>query len=191
VVRAQKSATSEYPSVVLTAEDYHGESIDTVSVKNVGAFAGKVAAAVKKDKSAVKPVEIGELIGVIYTKRGKVRQPVTRILDLLCLETVVAGRKYRFELRSEEGSREKDKPYLYAVVDGVRFAGAGPEAEPEEKQPEGQGGEEVQQESKKDNEAKGQPKEAAEAKPEEKSKEKPEKDDDLDLDLDKLDDLLK
>lgn len=166
VVRAQKSATEEYPSIVLTAEDYDGEGIDTVSMKNVETFAGKVAATAKKEKSAVKPVKIGRFVGVVYTKRAKVRQPVTRILDLLLLETVVDGRKYRFELRSEEGSREKDQPYLYAVAEGTRFAGAKGDSE------------------------KGQEDDAKE-RPKAKPKEKPKKEGGLELDLDKLDDLLK
>lgn len=203
VVRAQKSATEEYPSVVLTAEDYDGEGIDTVSMKNVETFAGKVAAAAKKDKSAVKPVEIGRCVGVVYTKRAKVRQPVTRILDLLLLETVVDGRKYRFELRSEEGSREKDQPYLYAVAEGIRFAGTGLEVQAEQKQPKEESEEEVRKEPKKDDEAEGkteegpkeepekEPQEKPKAKPDEKAKEKPKKEGGLDLDLDKLDDLLK
>ncbi|MFH1924303.1 MAG: hypothetical protein ABIP48_31000 [Planctomycetota bacterium] len=182
VVRAQKSATEAYPSVVLTAEDYDGEGIDTVSMKNVETFAGKVAAAAKKDKSAVKPVEIGRFVGVVYTKRAKVRQPVTRILDLVCLETVVNGRKYRFELRSEEGSREKDQPYLYAVAKGIRFAGTGLEVQAEQKQPKEESEEEPKEE----------PQEKPKAKPDEKAKEKPKKKEGgLELDLDKLDDLLK
>ena len=162
IARAQKSATAEYPSIVLTAEDYENESLVNVSAKNVAKFAGQVAAAVKKDKSAVKPVEIGKFVGVAYAKRAKVRRPVTRILEVLYLETVVAGRKYRFELRSEEGSLEKDEPYLHAVVNGVRFAKAGAEEEP--------GGMELKDEGKQE------------------TQEEPAKGD---LDLDKLDDLLK
>ncbi len=204
VVRVQKSDKDKYPSVTVTAEEYDDQGIQNVSEGNVNEFAAQVADAVNKDKSAVQPRKIGDFVGVAYAKRAKIRQPVTRILDVLYLETVVAGRKYRFELRSEEGSLDKDRPYLYAVVSGARFLQAdsepkqepAPEPEPEPKEKpakDAEPDEPDQQEPKPEPKQKPEeePKEEAGEKPKEEAKEKPDKDDSLELDLDKLDELIK
>jgi hypothetical protein len=181
VVRVQKSNQEKYPSVTVTAEDYDGQGISDVSEENVEKFAAQVAEAVGKKASSVKPTRIGDLVCVEYAKRGKVGPP-TRILDLLYLETVVAGRKFRFELRSEEGSLEEDRPYLYAVVNGARFLEAASQpkqqespqaqAEPEEKQAED------------DQPDKQPPKPEPEETPEKKADEKADQEDGLELDPD-------
>ncbi|HUT89980.1 MAG TPA: hypothetical protein VMY37_10805 [Thermoguttaceae bacterium] len=193
VVRVRKSAKENYPSIVVTAED--SEGIANVTAENVKEFAGQVAAAVEKDKSAVKPM-IGKFVGVAYRKRAKVRKPVTRILEVLYLETAVAGRKYRIELRCEEGSLEKSQPYLFAVVEGIRFLEAGPDEKPEET---AATKEEPEEEPQKDKEgapeakqgAKQEPKAGPKAEPKEKAKKKAKEEGGLELDLDKLDKLLK
>jgi hypothetical protein len=118
VVRMDESGQDRYPRIIVTAEEYEG--IANVSEANVAEFADQVAAA-RKVKSGVKPIEIGRFVGVAYAKRGKVSKPVTRILQVLYLETVVAGRKYRFELRCEDGELEAKQPYLFSVVRGTRF----------------------------------------------------------------------
>ena len=203
VVRVQKSYKEKYPSVTITAEDCEDQSVQNVSEDNVKQFAAQVADAVNKDKSTVQPRRIGDFVGVAYAKRAKIRQPVTRILDVLYLETVVAGRKYRFELRSEEGSLDKDRPYLYAVVNGARFleaapqptqeelpqAEAEPKQEPDKQSPKPEPEEPPAETAKQKPEEKAE--EEAEEKTAEKAKEKPGKDDGLELDLDKLDELIK
>jgi hypothetical protein len=188
VLRVQKDMKSNYPSIIITAEDYDAADIVDVSGDNVRRFGDRVAAALKKERSAVRTVEVGGFVGVGYGKRGKVSTPVTTILELACLETVVAGRKYRIELRSEEGSLEEDEPYLLALAGGIRFLQA--ESHDESKEPA-------------DAQTKGKPKTQPEepqaekpaeeeAKPEVKEEPAgpPKKDDGLKLDLDKLDKIL-
>ncbi len=193
VVRVQKSAGVTYPTIIITAEDYDGEGISNVSDDNVEQFAARIAAAANKDRSAVRPVRIGEFVGVTYPKRGRVRTPVTMILELICMETVVAGRKYHIELRSEDGSLENDQPYLFALVGGIRFLQRGRE-EPGEATEEGARAE-PQKPGKPKGEATEKPKSEAKgkAKPEAKKEaQKPsKKSDDLELDLDQLEELLK
>jgi hypothetical protein len=177
IARIQKSPVSKYPSIIVTAEDYQGRGIDRVSEKNVEEFADQVAAARGKDRSEVQPVEIGSFVGVAYRKRGKEAGSVSRIVDMLFLDTVVSGRKYSTHLRSEQGSLAKDQPYLYAVVAGMKFREAESQPLPKEK-PE----EDKQPKSK----AKKDSKEISKGKPKVQPKEKPKKDEKLELDLDKL-----
>jgi hypothetical protein len=192
IVRVQKSAKEKYPSVTVTAEDYEDQGIQNVSEENVKQFAAQVADAVNKDKSAVQPRRIGGFVGVAYAKRAKIRQPVTRILDVLYLETVVGGRKYRFELRSEEGSLDTDRPYLYAVANGTRFLEAASEAKHEPAPaPEPEAKEKPAKDAEPDQPDQQGPEPKAEQKPGEKAKEKPGEDESPELDLDKLDELIK
>ena len=201
VVRVQKSAKENFPSIVVTAED--SEGIANTSAENVKEFAGRVAAAVKKDKSAVTPMEIGKFVGVAYRKRAKVKKPVTRILEVLYLETVVAGRKYRIELRCEEGSLEESQPYLFAAVKGIKFLEKGADEKPRETAEKQEEPEEEPQKDKpqKDKEGAGEAKQGAKQEPKagpkaepkekEKAKKKAKEEGGLELDLDKLDKLLK
>jgi hypothetical protein len=196
VVRVQKSVRDTYPSVIVTAEDYDGQGVRDVSEANVKEFAAQVAEAVGKKASAVQPRKIGGFVGAAYAKRAKVRQPVTRILDVLYLETVVAGRKYRFELRSEEGSLDEDRPYLYAFVGGTRFLGATSQPEEEaspqpETKPEKQDSQEQAPDQPKRPGPKPDTEEELEQKPKPEATEKTDEDDGVELDLDKLDELIK
>jgi hypothetical protein len=196
VVRVQKSVRDSYPSMIVTAEDRGGQGVRDVSEENVRQFAAQVAEAVNKKASAVQPRKIGSFVGVAYAKRAKVRQPVTRILDVLYLETVVAGRKYRFELRSEEGSLDEDRPYLYAFVGGTRFLDAtSPPEEEAPPQPETEPEKEDTQDQVPDQAKRAGPKPDTEQQPEQKAKpeaaEKTDEDDGVELDLDKLDELIK
>lgn len=183
LVRAQKSARESYPSIVVTAEDFEG--IADVSTENVKEFAGQVAAAVGKDESAVTPMEFGQFVGVAYRKRAKVRKPVTRILEVLYLETVVAGRKYRLEVRCEQGTLEESQPYLFAVAKGIKFRDQGADERPRKTV------EEPREPEKEPAEAKEKPKEAPKQAPKAQPKEKAKEEGGLELDLDKLDKLLK
>jgi hypothetical protein len=196
VVRVQKSVRDTYPSVIVTAEDYGGQGVRDVAEENVRDFAAQVAEAVGKKASAVQPRKIGSFMGAAYAKRAKVRQPVTRILDVLYLETVVSGRKYRFELRSEEGSLDKDRPYLYAFVGGTRFLEAtSPPEEEASPQPETEPEKEDTKEQAPDQAKRAGPKPETEEKPEQKAKpeaaEETDEDDGVELDSDKLDELIK
>ena len=207
IVRTQKSPSKTYPTIIVTAEDFEG--IADVSRENVKEFAGRVAAAAGKDESALTPMDFGESVWVAYRKRAKVRKPVTRILDVLYLETVVAGRKYRLELRCDEGTLEKSQPYAMAVAKGIKFRARGPGEKPGETA-EMQGGPEKEPSKAKlpagteevgdakpgaKPAPKEKPKQEPEAKPKGKAKEevkkKAKEGEGLELDLDKLDKLLK
>lgn len=172
VVRFQPSETVRYPCVVVTAEDCREGGISTVTRENVGEFAEQVASSLKKERSAVRPFEVGDFVGVAYRKRGKEPHSVSKILELFYLDTVVAGRRYSIHLRSSEGSLETDRPFLYTVVGGIKFAELKASAPPEETK--------VKEDSR----------ERAEEKPAEEVEKKPKKSGG-ELDLDKLDELLK
>jgi hypothetical protein len=149
IVRFTPSSQFSYPSIIVTAEDY--EPVFHVTKQDVDRFAEQIAAALKQDpKTArltqpVRPVEVGPFVGISYQKRGKATYEYKKIvLERLFLETVVAGRKYGFELRTRTGTVEKFRPYLLAVAAGARFLqaetaqspekepGAPPEAKPEQ-----------------------------------------------------------
>jgi len=132
IVRFQRGVREKYPCVIVTAEDYKEEGIFNVSEENVRKFAEQVAAAVKKDKSAVRPIQIGKFVGVAYRKRGKEPKSVSKVIELLYLDTVVAGRKYSIHLRTGAGSLKEGEPYLYAVVNGMEFLKAEREEKPKE-----------------------------------------------------------
>lgn len=186
VLRIQKSAKSKYPSVVITAEEYAGEGIVHVTSENVETFADQMAVALKKDRSDIEPTRIGDFVGIAYRRRGREAKSISRILELLYLDTVVAGRKYSIELRCEDGSLEQDQAYLHAVVKGIRFLES--EAQQGETRPEAEKKQEPEEE------APQTPQKQAEAKPETPKKEpktKLDKEGDIELDLDKLDELLK
>ena len=178
VFRAQKSDQDNYPSILITAEDYDAAGISNVSKENVEQFAARVAEAVGKDKSEVSRIELGTFVGAAYRKRAKVRTPVTRILELLRLETVAAGRKYCLELRSEDGFLKQDQAYLFAVAQGIKFLKAGSpdqsslEDEPSErpKASEAEAGPEDEAKGGSEDEPEEKPKEKPDDKPRDKSK---------------------
>lgn len=134
IARFQQSDESQYPSIIITAEDC--QSIFTVSESNLSEFADQIAA--EQSVAEVKPVTIGRFAGVAYQKRGKEKQSIDRILERLFLETVVAGRKYCIELRTREGSLAEGQPYLFAVANGIRFLGAQPAEGKLQKEPAGE-----------------------------------------------------
>ena len=117
VIRFQADQTSTYPTIIVTAEDF--EQVLDVSKKNVGDF----VKALKKAGTAknVAPIEIGSFAGATYRRKDKAKYDFKMIsVDRLFVETVVAGRKYSFELRAREGSAEKYAPDLYAVARGIK-----------------------------------------------------------------------
>jgi len=115
-----------YPSIFLTAEDY-GDVRD-VSQANVDAFARQLSAALSADEKTAKlargiePVKIGSLVGISYLRRGKTQDRFKEIvLERLFVETVVAGRKYKLELRTRAGTLDEFRPCLLAVAGGMKF----------------------------------------------------------------------
>jgi hypothetical protein len=132
VFRAQKSTGSNYPCIIVTAEQYTGKGIADVGRENVEEFAGRVAAALEKDRSAVQPIEIGDFVGVTYQKRAKEPRSLSKVIELLFLDTVVGGREYSIHLRAKDGSLEEGRPCLYAVVNGIEFLQSGTQEGPKE-----------------------------------------------------------
>ncbi|MCX7428150.1 MAG: hypothetical protein NTW96_21285 [Planctomycetia bacterium] len=131
VVRFTPSPEASYPSILLTAEDHEG--IAEVTSENVDAFVREVDAAVNKEGSSAKssaraaPMVSGAFVGAMYQKRAKVKADLaTRAVDRLILETVAAGRKYRLELRTEQGTVDRYRGDLLAVAEGIRFVGREP-----------------------------------------------------------------
>jgi hypothetical protein len=202
IVRFQLDTQTKYPSIIVTGEDY--EPIFNVSEDNVKAFAAQV----KRDQEvpAVKPIEVGQFIGVTYRKQAKEKQSINKILERLFLDTVVAGRKYTIELRTREGSLAEAQPHLFAVAHGIKFlkaeppgeeAGPGEPAGEVQEGPEKEPPETPKEEPKEgpkaepEDEPKGTPKEGPKEEPKEDSKKEPEKKDDgLDTELKGLDELL-
>jgi len=130
ITRLQKSDAGSYPSIIIQAEDY--ESIFNVSKTNVDEFAGRVAAAMKKEDSAgkqavsVDSIVIGSFVGIASERRGKAKHGFKRVVvERLILQTVVAGRKYTIELRTREGELNDYRRPLYAVAAGIKFHEAG------------------------------------------------------------------
>jgi len=115
----RQSDSETYPCVLATVEDFDGFAY--LSEKNVGQFAKRRASELGKQPDQVKPVRIGDLIGITYAKRAKVKGTVSKIVELQYLETVVDGRLYRLQLRAESGTLQKAQPYLYAIAAGLRF----------------------------------------------------------------------
>lgn len=138
IVRFTASEQLRYPSIIVTAEDYGG--ILNVSRENVDEFAGQIAGAFERDKSAarqtmtVAPIEIDRFVGVSYRRRGKARYGYKEIVvERLLLDTVVGGRKYTVELQARQGDLETYRPCLFAVAAGIKFLG--PDSKTESPQP--------------------------------------------------------
>jgi hypothetical protein len=187
VFRAQKSVQERYPRLVVTAEDV-GDDVADVSEANVDQFAKQTAAALNKSPSEVLPVVLGDFVGVAYRRRGREEKSVSRIVDLLYLDTVVGGRKYSIVLRTEEGMLEAGKPYLYAVAKGIRFLPSETQAPPRKAEPRDAAAAGL---PKVREDVPGQDAGKPEKKPEEEAHGATEKKDGVELDLDKLDALLK
>ena len=126
IVRFKASRQVTYPTIIITGEDY--EPVFDVSKDNVADFANQVAAdfegaeGMGKLAKEISPLEVGHRWGITYGRRAKVKN---LIVDRLFFETVVSGRKYNFELRTLKGSVSKYRPYLLAVVGGVKFLDSG------------------------------------------------------------------
>lgn len=112
IFRMKGSDSEIYPRIIVTAEDCDG--IANLTEENAGELAAQLG-------SPTETVVIGNVVAVAHEEQKIVKVPVPRSVEILSLETVVDGRKYRFELKSEEGSLEQDRPYLHAVVNGARF----------------------------------------------------------------------
>ena len=117
LIRFQTNQTSTYPTIIVTAEDF--EEVLDVSKKNAAEFVRALKEA-GADKN-VAPIQIGSFAGATHRRKNKVDYDFKEItVDQLFVETVIAGRKYAFELRTREGTVEQYAPHLYAVARGIK-----------------------------------------------------------------------
>lgn len=118
-------ATTDYPTIIVTADDSHG--VANATAENLK----KLAAEVKEAESAkhTKPIVIGDkFYGVLYRKQNREKGSINQIIDRLMVVTAVDGRRYTVELRARsEASQHENQKYLYAVAYGLRFAKTGGE----------------------------------------------------------------
>jgi len=125
IVRFQAAEGSPYPTVIVTAQDC--QQFKNIDAANVDAFAKFVASELASAgvKTTVKTGQIGQLVGVIYTRRARVKDALGGIVDRMFFDTVVAGRRYQFELRSPPENVGLAEPYFLAIVRGAKISGVG------------------------------------------------------------------
>ncbi|MBC7351089.1 MAG: hypothetical protein H5U08_01915 [Thermogutta sp.] len=125
IVRFQAAEGSPYPTVIVTAQDC--QQFKNIDAGNVGAFAKFVASELASAgvKTTVKTGQIGQLVGVMYTRRARVKDALGGIVDRVFFDTVVAGRRYQFELRSPPENVGLAEPYFLAIVRGAKISGVG------------------------------------------------------------------
>ncbi|WP_347243601.1 hypothetical protein [Thermogutta sp.] len=123
IVRFQAAEGNPYPTVIVTAEDC--QQFKNVDAGNVDAFAKFVASELASAgaKTTVKTGQIGQLVGVMYTRRARVKDALGGIVDRVFFDTVVAGRRYQFELRSPPETVGLAEPYFLAIVRGAKVSG--------------------------------------------------------------------
>ncbi|MGQ9505864.1 MAG: hypothetical protein ACUVQG_13730 [Thermogutta sp.] len=121
IVRFQADPGSNYPSVVVAANS--SERFKTVTPENLEEFAKSVAAELETAgaKTTVKMGRLGNLIGVTYTRRAKVKGDFGGIVERLFFDTVVGDRRYKFELRCPPEMVTLAEPYFFAIVNGAKL----------------------------------------------------------------------
>jgi len=121
------SRQAAFPRIYVYADDFPG--LDRVTAEGVQEFASGVRAELRlanaNDRREVSGVIIGDFVGAAYPGRGEVDdRGKKKRLDLLTVVTVRGGRKYRLELRAEEGTLSPFIPILYAMAGGLKFVAA-------------------------------------------------------------------
>lgn len=208
-------ADTDYPTILVTADD--GDGVTNATSENLKKLAAEVKAA--ESVKQAKPITIGDKFhGVLYRKVNREKDSVNKVIDRLMVATVVDGRRYTVELRARsEASQRENQKYLFSVAYGLRFAKEGgepvaaaavPAEEPKadakpaaksepkaEPKPEAKA---AKPEAKPAPEAKPEPKEEPKAEPKEEPKPEPKKEPEKPKkkpakssdDLEGLDDLL-
>ncbi|NQU24371.1 MAG: hypothetical protein HQ567_24065 [Candidatus Nealsonbacteria bacterium] len=130
LTRFQLARESNYPTIILTAEEYAGDIFD-VTEENVVEFAKERTGA----KMTPTPIKVGPFTGISYRRRGSVKGEFKNIpVERLMLETVAFGRLYTVELRAREGDETEFRPHLLAVAGGLKFYNP-EEDEPDQPEP--------------------------------------------------------
>ncbi len=130
VVRFQITRKRRYPIIAVTGEDY--ETVFNVSDKGTAeTFAQQRSAAMAGEgvtlAQKVTPLRVGPHWGIAYMKQGKDKN---NIIDQMIFETVVDGRKYKYEMRMLTGDFEKHKSIFFAVVGRTKFLRPAPSKKP-------------------------------------------------------------
>lgn len=127
LVRFQSDPNNSYPTILVTASDC--DRFKNVTPENIEDFAKFVAAELEAAgaKTAVKMGKIGDLIGVSYTKRAKIKGSFGNIVEQRFFDTVVNGRRYRFELWAAPETIGLAEPYFFATVKGTKVVGVSEE----------------------------------------------------------------
>lgn len=123
VFRVQKSQNAPVPLIALTAEA--AEDLADLTPQTVNAFISQLAERQKREPTNYRVIDIGGRRWVAYRTRGRQPGRVGEVLDILALETVVAGRRYTLRLVCEPGTIPEWEPYLRAVAAGMRFLKTG------------------------------------------------------------------
>ncbi|MGQ9913641.1 MAG: hypothetical protein ACUVQQ_04740 [Thermogutta sp.] len=122
VVRFKSDPSAPYPSVVVTAEDC--SQFRGVTEKNVQQYLKFVAAEMEAAGrgGTVRPGRIGQMVGVVYQRRVKVKDSLGTILDQLYFDTVLGGRRYRFQLWANSDIIDLAKPAFLSILNGTKFS---------------------------------------------------------------------
>jgi hypothetical protein len=122
IVRFQADTNSAYPSVLVVGST--SERFKAVTAENLEAFAKAVAAELESagTKTTVKMGRVGNLVGVTYTRRARIKGDFGGIVERLFFDTVVGGRRYQFELRCPPEMVGLAEPYFFAIVNGAKVA---------------------------------------------------------------------
>lgn len=125
IVRFQADQGNPYPTVLVTARDC--PQVKILTAESLPVFAKLVASELESAgvKTTVKPGRIGEHLGVMYTRRARVKDALGGIVERVFFDTVVDGRRYQFELRCPPETVGLAEPYFLAVVKGARLVGVG------------------------------------------------------------------
>ncbi|RMF93418.1 MAG: hypothetical protein D6741_13670, partial [Planctomycetota bacterium] len=120
LVRYQGDPVAPYPSIILSVEDE--SEIENVDATNIGKFleitANRLKAAGRS--ATVEAIRCGDHYGATYRRRATVKGS-NEVLERLFIETVVDGRRYILELRTDMGRLDIDRLALLAVFNGLRF----------------------------------------------------------------------
>lgn len=122
VVRFQSDPSAPYPSVVVTAEDC--TQFRVVTEKNIQQYLKFVAAEMEAAGrgGTVRPGRIGQMVGAVYQRRVKVKDSLGTILDRLYFDTVLGGRRYRFQLWANSDIIDLAKPAFLSILNGTKFS---------------------------------------------------------------------
>lgn len=122
VVRFQSDPSAPYPSVVVTAEDC--AQFRDVTEKNIQQYLKFVAAEMEAAGrgGTVRPGRIGQMVGAVYQRRVKVKDSLGTILDQLYFDTVLGGRRYRFQLWANSDIIDLAKPAFLSILNGTKFS---------------------------------------------------------------------